>query len=60
MHFTSLRASTRAGYVAGMSGFAGNSRKSWLTIAVVCTAQFVVVLDVTIVVTALPAIGPAL
>jgi EmrB/QacA subfamily drug resistance transporter len=43
-----------------MSGFAGNSRKSWLTIAVVCIAQFVVVLDVTIVVTALPAIGPAL
>jgi len=31
-----------------------------LAIAVICVAQFVVVLDVTIVVTALPAIGPAL
>ena len=45
-----------------MSGFAGNiSTKagSW-AIAVICIAQFVVVLDATIVVTALPAIRQAL
>ena len=41
--------------------FAGNSiRSGWTSVAVVCVAQFVVVLDVTIVTTALPAIRPAL
>ena len=44
-----------------MSAFAGNSSRSgWTSVAVVCVAQFVVVLDVTIVTTALPAIRPAL
>ena len=44
-----------------MSAFAGNSiRSGWTSVAVVCVAQFVVVLDVTIVTTALPAIRPAL
>ncbi|MFZ1118050.1 MAG: MFS transporter, partial [Propionibacteriaceae bacterium] len=43
-----------------MRSFAGNSRRAWPAVAVVCVAQFVVVLDVTIVTTALPAIRPAL
>lgn len=43
-----------------MSSFAGNSRKAWPAIALVCVAQFVVVLDLTIVTMALPAIRPAL
>ena len=44
-----------------MRAFAGNSiRSGWTSVAVVCVAQFVVVLDVTIVTTALPAIRPAL
>jgi MFS family permease len=40
-----------------VSGFTGNSR---IGLAVVCTAQFVVVLDATIVITALPAIRSGL
>jgi EmrB/QacA subfamily drug resistance transporter len=59
MDFTSLHTLRRTGYVATMSLFAGNTRGR-LAIAIICVAQFVVVLDVTIVVTALPAIGPAL
>jgi MFS family permease len=44
-----------------MRAFAGNSiRSGWTSVAVVCVAQFVVVLDVTIVTTALPSIRPAL
>ena len=45
-----------------MSGLAGNSTSTrvGLGIAVVCVAQFVVVLDVTIVVTALPAVRRSL
>jgi len=48
------------GYVPSMRSFAGNSLKTWPAVAVVCVAQFVVVLDVTIVTMALPAIRPAL
>jgi EmrB/QacA subfamily drug resistance transporter len=43
-----------------MRRFAGNTRSGRASIAVVCVAQFGVVLDVTIVTTALPAIRPAL
>jgi MFS family permease len=43
--------------VSPMSGFTGNRR---VGLAVVCTAQFVVVLDATIVTTALPSIRTAL
>lgn len=39
-----------------MTGFGGNTRER-LALAVACSAQFVVVLDATIVTTALPAIG---
>jgi EmrB/QacA subfamily drug resistance transporter len=50
------------GYVSSMRGFAGNNRlrAGLLAMAVICTAQFVVVLDVTIVATALPTIRQAL
>jgi hypothetical protein len=49
------------GYVSGMSSFDGNNAQSVrLALSVVCVAQFVVVLDVTIVTTALPAISQAL
>jgi len=50
------------GYVSSMSTFAGNtpaSARMW-ALAVICVAQFVVVLDATIVTTALPAIRQAL
>ena len=44
-----------------MSGFAGNSRRTGpLAIAIVCMSQFMVILDVTIVVIALPAIRDGL
>jgi EmrB/QacA subfamily drug resistance transporter len=51
-----------AGYVASVSTFGGNNpdNERTLALAVVCVAQFVVVLDVTIVTTALPAIRQAL
>jgi MFS family permease len=50
------------GYVASMSTFGGNNSDKGepLALAVVCVAQFVVVLDATIVTTALPAIRQAL
>jgi MFS family permease len=50
------------GYVASMSSFGGNrsGKGTPLALAVLCVAQFVVVLDVTIVTTALPAIRQAL
>src|SRR5687767_1978937 len=50
------------GYVSGMSSFAGNSRHRAgpRAIAIVCVSQFMVVLDVTIVVIALPAIRDGL
>jgi len=49
-------------YVSAMATFGGNSgsERRGLGIAVVCVAQFVVVLDATIVATALPAIRAAL
>ena len=40
--------------VTGMAAFSGNSRRA---VALLCVAQFVVVLDVTVVTTALPALG---
>jgi MFS family permease len=43
-----------------MSTFGGNKSHDGLSLAVICVAQFVVVLDVTIVTTALPAIRQAL
>jgi EmrB/QacA subfamily drug resistance transporter len=43
-----------------MSRFTGNNTKVGLAMTVVCVAQFVVVLDLTIVTMALPAIRPAL
>jgi MFS family permease len=60
-YFTSLHTVRSHGYVPGMSGFDGNNpRAQPLAIAIVCVAQFVVVLDVTIVTTALPAIRQGL
>jgi EmrB/QacA subfamily drug resistance transporter len=50
------------GYVTSMSTFAGNTSaraRTW-ALAVICVAQFIVVLDATIVTTALPAIRQAL
>ena len=44
--------------VTAVGGFGGNTR--WATTAVLCVAQFVVVLDVTLVTTALPALGQEL
>jgi MFS family permease len=52
----------RHGYVSSMSSFAGNSRHRAgpLATAIVCVSQFMVILDVTIVVIALPAIRDGL
>src|SRR5688572_2522446 len=46
--------------VSGMSALTGNRASLRLGIAVACLAQFVVVLDATIVTTALPVVGEAL
>ena len=45
-----------SGYVSGMRSFDGNKLRRSLPLAVICVAQFVVVLDVTIVTTALPVV----
>jgi MFS family permease len=60
-HFTSLHNQNGHGYVSSMISFAGNRRRAGpLAIAIVCMSQFMVILDVTIVVIALPAIRDGL
>ena len=55
-----LHTSRSHGYVSIMSRFGGNTSAPALAMPVLCVAQFVVVLDATIVTTALPSIRQAL